>query len=132
MNTTISRETLFQKKKSPRKPSGLGYLPTVAYGQSKTAIILYYVQLSKLLANKGVTIVCVQPGGQSCFPFEHLHRANISTSTAIATDAPQICISKIARSNLFLSSRQMVIRERLWRLTENLVKQTFSLHSTTA
>lgn len=45
-------------------PWGLGYLPTVAYGQSKTAIMLYSVQLAKLLANKNVTTVNVHPGGK--------------------------------------------------------------------
>ncbi|PQE30870.1 short-chain dehydrogenase protein [Rutstroemia sp. NJR-2017a WRK4] len=69
-----------------KPPKALCYLPTIAYGQSKTAIILYSVQLSKLLANKGVTVVCVHPGCLCFFPFLHLPRANISTSTAIATD----------------------------------------------
>jgi NAD(P)-dependent dehydrogenase (short-subunit alcohol dehydrogenase family) len=173
-------------------PWGLGYLPTIAYGQSKTAIILYSVQLSKLLANKGVTIVCVHPGGLCCFLFKNLHRANTSTSTAIATDlwrhmpkesAEQIftmmpmktlsqgisttlvaaldpnlsgkvifhvkhlrlgiCMKSPTQyhapgsSNVYLEDCQIQPllefatnshhAEKLWRLTENLVKQTFSL-----
>jgi NAD(P)-dependent dehydrogenase (short-subunit alcohol dehydrogenase family) len=50
-------------------PWGLGYLPTVAYGQSKTAVMLYSVQLAKLLANKGITMVNVHPGGKSWISF---------------------------------------------------------------
>ncbi len=45
-------------------PWGLGYLPTIAYCQSKTAMMLYSVQLSKLLSAKGVTAVCTNPGGK--------------------------------------------------------------------
>ena len=51
---------------------GLGYLPAIAYGQSKTAMILYTVQLSKLLNSKGLSAVCVYPGGNYDAPADHL------------------------------------------------------------
>ena len=45
-------------------PWGRGYHPVAAYGQSKTAGILFAVQLNKLLADKGVKAVCLMPGGE--------------------------------------------------------------------
>lgn len=45
-------------------PWGLGYLPTIAYGQSKTAMLLYSAQLAKATNAKGITTVCVHPGGK--------------------------------------------------------------------
>ena len=44
-------------------PWGLDYLPPVAYGQSKSAIILYTLSLAKKLASKGVSAVSLNPGG---------------------------------------------------------------------
>lgn len=46
-------------------PWSLDYTPTTAYGQSKTAMMLFTVQLASLLKSKGVTAVCVHPGGES-------------------------------------------------------------------
>lgn len=46
-------------------PWGLGYLPAIAYGQSKTAMMLYTVQLCRLLNAKGVTAVTTHPGGKA-------------------------------------------------------------------
>ena len=45
-------------------PWGLGYLPAVAYGQSKTAGILYTVELATRLKDKGASVICVHPGGE--------------------------------------------------------------------
>ncbi|KAL8761729.1 MAG: hypothetical protein Q9184_002171 [Pyrenodesmia sp. 2 TL-2023] len=42
-------------------PWGLGYLPPVAYGQSKTAGILFTKELTKKLEGK-VTVTCLNPG----------------------------------------------------------------------
>ena len=45
-------------------PWSLGYTPTIAYGQSKTAMMLFSVQLAKLYSERGVTAICVHPGGR--------------------------------------------------------------------
>ena len=59
------------KEKPPKElceqygiPWSLGYTPTIAYGQSKTATMLFTVQLADLFADRGVTAVCVHPGGE--------------------------------------------------------------------
>ncbi|KAL8825155.1 MAG: hypothetical protein Q9191_004583 [Dirinaria sp. TL-2023a] len=44
-------------------PWTLEYTPTIAYGQSKTAIMLFTVQLAKLYNNNGITAICIHPGG---------------------------------------------------------------------
>jgi NAD(P)-dependent dehydrogenase (short-subunit alcohol dehydrogenase family) len=46
-------------------PWGLGYIPPIAYAQSKTAAILFTRELADRLAEKDVTVNCVQPGGMS-------------------------------------------------------------------
>ena len=45
-------------------PWSLGYTPTIAYGQSKTATMLFTVQLAKVFGCRGLTAVCVHPGGE--------------------------------------------------------------------
>ncbi len=46
-------------------PWSLEYTPTIAYGQSKTAMMLWTVYLAKHYASKGVSAICVHPGGES-------------------------------------------------------------------
>ena len=48
-------------------PWTLEYSPPTAYGQSKTAGILYTKQLSKLLGAKGVSATCLNPGREFSF-----------------------------------------------------------------
>ena len=45
-------------------PWELGYVPAIAYGQSKSAGILYTIEMAKRLKGKGVTSICVNPGGR--------------------------------------------------------------------
>jgi NAD(P)-dependent dehydrogenase (short-subunit alcohol dehydrogenase family) len=45
-------------------PWGLHYIPPVAYGQSKTAVILFTRELADRLADTDVTVLCVNPGGE--------------------------------------------------------------------
>lgn len=50
-------------------PWDLGYNPPVAYGQSKTAGIMFTRELADRLINTNATAICVQPGGE---PFSRL------------------------------------------------------------
>ena len=66
--------TLPDSEKPPKElceqyglPWSLHYTPTIAYGQSKTAIMLFTVQLARLYKDKGVTAICVHPGGRLLF-----------------------------------------------------------------
>jgi NAD(P)-dependent dehydrogenase (short-subunit alcohol dehydrogenase family) len=45
-------------------PFGLGYIPPVAYGQSKTATMLYTRELADKLKGIGATALSVMPGGE--------------------------------------------------------------------
>ena len=45
-------------------PWGVDYLPPVAYGQSKTAGILFTHELASRLRGQGITTVCLNPGGE--------------------------------------------------------------------
>jgi NAD(P)-dependent dehydrogenase (short-subunit alcohol dehydrogenase family) len=48
-------------------PWGLGYVPPIAYAQSKTAAMLFTRALADCLAKSNMTANCVQPGGTSQF-----------------------------------------------------------------
>lgn len=53
-------------------PFGLGYVPPIAYGQSKTAGILYTRELAERLKGSNATAISVMPGGKpqlSCISF---------------------------------------------------------------
>ncbi|KAK0624513.1 putative oxidoreductase [Lasiodiplodia hormozganensis] len=43
-------------------PYGLGYVPPVAYGASKTAVVLYTGELARRVKGRGVAVTCVNPG----------------------------------------------------------------------
>ena len=45
-------------------PWSMDYTPTVAYGQSRTALVLFTVQLNRLFNERGISAVCVHPGGE--------------------------------------------------------------------
>lgn len=45
-------------------PFGLGYIPPVAYGQSKTAVMLYTRELADRLEGTNATALSVMPGGK--------------------------------------------------------------------
>lgn len=60
-------------------PWGLNYIPPIAYGQSKTAMILYTRELAAKLKGKNVTPACCNPGGGL------LLRMRSSTNTTTAT-----------------------------------------------
>lgn len=44
-------------------PWSTGYTPTTAYGHSKTALLLFTVQLQRLYGDKDITALCLHPGG---------------------------------------------------------------------
>lgn len=48
-------------------PWGLGYIPAIAYGQSKTAMVLYTRELAVRLNGTSVTAACCNPGGGLLF-----------------------------------------------------------------
>ncbi|KAL9063651.1 MAG: hypothetical protein Q9161_009352 [Pseudevernia consocians] len=50
----------------------LGYTPTIAYGQSKTAMMLWTVQMAKQFANKGISVICVHPGAIATDLWRHM------------------------------------------------------------
>ena len=50
-------------------PTDTKYIPWVAYGQSKTASILFAVLLGELLKEKGVTVNTLHPGGRIFLAF---------------------------------------------------------------
>ncbi|KAI1077888.1 hypothetical protein F5B20DRAFT_549649, partial [Whalleya microplaca] len=126
-----------------------GYMPTIAYAQSKTANILFTLYLQEHLKNKGIISYAVHPGGVN----SHLGREHdeemedtiaktskywknpdegASTTLVAALDpALNVC------GGLYLADCQFFpcadfakdpsIAERLWSLSEELVGEKFTL-----
>ena len=63
-----------------------GYLPIVAYGQSKTANILFSLSLQQKLKSRGITSFGVHPGGEFSLP-------NLSPSTPSRRRRPRLANS---------------------------------------
>lgn len=49
-----------------------GYTPMSAYGQSKTAVMLWTVHLAKRFAHKGISAVCVTPPWTDTYIWRHI------------------------------------------------------------
>lgn len=126
-----------------------GYMPTIAYAQSKTANILFTLYLQEHLKNKGIMAYALHPGGVS----SHLGRDHDeemadaiartskfwkncdqgASTTLVAAVDPALNV----RSGLYLSDCQFfpcadfaedpVIAERLWHLSEDLIGEKFAL-----
>ncbi|KAI0173210.1 retinol dehydrogenase 13 [Hypoxylon sp. FL1284] len=126
-----------------------GYMPTVAYAQSKTANILFTLYLQEHLQNKGIMSYVLHPGGV----ISHLGRehdeemadaiAKTSTfwknsdqggsTTLVAALDPALD----TRSGLYLADCQFypcaefaqnsITAERLWGLSEELIGEKFVL-----
>ncbi|TVY73167.1 putative oxidoreductase [Lachnellula suecica] len=128
-------------------PWGLGYLPTIAYGQSKTALMLFSTQLAKSVGQKGITSVCVHPGAIATDLWRHTPRDNVEElfkvmpmkthSQGVSTILVGALDPKLAGSeSIYLEdcqlqevaefARDAAHAERLWELSEELVGEFFS------
>ncbi|KAI1370123.1 retinol dehydrogenase 13 [Hypoxylon crocopeplum] len=126
-----------------------GYMPTVAYAQSKTANILFTLYLQEHLQKKGIMSYAVHPGGVS----SHLGREHDeemadaiartskywkncdegASTTLVAALDPSLNV----RGGLYLADCQFFpaadyaqdpdIAKHLWRLSEDLIGETFNL-----
>lgn len=63
----VPPEEKYRDKLPPEflKPGPDGYLPVIAYGQSKTANILHALSLQKYLEHQGISSYALHPGGKS-------------------------------------------------------------------
>ncbi|KAI2633595.1 retinol dehydrogenase 13 [Hypomontagnella submonticulosa] len=126
-----------------------GYMPTIAYAQSKTANILFTLYLQEHLQKKGIMSYAVHPGGVS----SHLGRdhdeemadAIAKTSTYWKTPDEGASTTMVAaldpalndRAGLYMSDCQFFpcadyakdpeIAARLWKLSEELIGEKFDL-----
>ncbi|KAI1452481.1 retinol dehydrogenase 13 [Annulohypoxylon moriforme] len=127
-----------------------GYMPTVAYAQSKTANILFTLYLQNHLQKKGITSYAVHPGGVSSnLGREHdeeMADAIAKTSnfwknvdqgastTLVAALDPAL---DVPTTDIYLADCQFcpsadystdpTLAERLWRLSEDLIGEKFGL-----
>ncbi|KAF4630850.1 hypothetical protein G7Y89_g7286 [Cudoniella acicularis] len=128
-------------------PWGPQYVPTAAYGQSKTALMLYSLHLSKLLAAKGVTTISLHPGAIATDLWRHIPKENteqffkilpmktpsqgISTTLVAALDpklagSSGVYLEDCQRKEVTESGINASNAEKLWTLSEGLVKENFS------
>ncbi|KAI1413883.1 retinol dehydrogenase 13 [Hypoxylon sp. FL1857] len=126
-----------------------GYMPTIAYAQSKTANILFTLYLQEHLQEKGITSYAVHPGGVSSNlgrdHDEEMADAIAKTSKfwknvdqgASTTLVAALDPALNAPGGLYLADCQFFpsadhakdrsIAERLWRLSEDLIGEKFTL-----
>ncbi|CAI4216165.1 unnamed protein product [Parascedosporium putredinis] len=126
-----------------------GYLGIVAYGQSKTANILFTVSLQKELPKKGISAYCLHPGGvrtQLGRQQDDDMNAAIEKTASYWKDIDQGCSTTMVaaldpgldeQSGLYLDNCQFTTpiphatnpasADRLWSLSEELVGEKFSL-----
>ncbi|XDG09826.1 hypothetical protein ABKA04_009441 [Annulohypoxylon sp. FPYF3050] len=126
-----------------------GYMPTIAYAQSKTANILFSLYLQDHLRRKGITSYAVHPGGVSSnLGREHdeeMADAIAKTSkfwknvdqgastTLVAALDPALDVPTdiyLADCHFFPSAdhaRDPALAERLWHLSEDLIGEKFDL-----
>ncbi|KAF2677440.1 NAD(P)-binding protein [Lentithecium fluviatile CBS 122367] len=128
-------------------PWGLGYIPPVAYGQSKTAGILFTRELADRLKETNATAVCVQPGviatdlWREMAPEAVEAIMNALPSKTATQGASTLLVAaldpKLKESpGAYLDDCQVVDvqpfakdkakAERLWQLTEKLTGKTFA------
>jgi len=128
-------------------PWGLNYIPPIAYGQSKTAMILYTRELSAKLKDKNAVVTCCNPGAVktdlwrqmpqevreqvfSMFPMK-------SMSQGVATPLVAALDPKLGTSNgAYIDDCQVKDVEpwasdagkaqELWTLSEKLTGETFA------
>lgn len=142
-------DTLAEWPPEVQKPNG-GYLGFLAYGQSKTANILFSVELNKRLAQRGIASYSVHPGNiitelgrdmqeDLAKKVPDIMRAKYlkpsieegaSTTMVAALDPALTCAKGVFLEDCQLSFARPyavdpVNAERLWVLSEKLVGQKF-------
>ncbi|KIN00647.1 hypothetical protein OIDMADRAFT_29732 [Oidiodendron maius Zn] len=115
----------------PNFKEGKTYNPWHAYGQSKTANILFTYGLAKRLEGKGLAVFALQPGGKPLPPQETVTLQQGAGRILV----PALDQSLQGTSPCFLDENRVVgVRgyatdtenvEKLWSLSEKLVRQTF-------
>ncbi|KAI9876064.1 MAG: hypothetical protein M1830_007425 [Pleopsidium flavum] len=128
-------------------PWGLDYIPPIAYGQSKTAAMLYTIELATRLKDKGVSTVCLNPGAIATDLWRQMPQEFIDKifqmmpmkSKAQGASTPLVAAldPKLAGSSgVYLDDCQIADvapwakdadkAQKLWTLTEELTGKPFS------
>ncbi|TGO39824.1 hypothetical protein BHYA_0047g00280 [Botrytis hyacinthi] len=112
---------------------GETYNPWVAYGQAKTAIILFNIALDKRSKQKGVTALICHPG----VTLESNLLVNSSVDNESFADAYVLAIKRndeaapafIVENAIYTETKEYALNketaEDLWKLSEKLVGETF-------
>ncbi|ORY70517.1 uncharacterized protein BCR38DRAFT_362395 [Pseudomassariella vexata] len=126
-----------------------GYMPTVAYAQSKTANVLFSVYLQKYLQGRGIEAFAVHPGGvttnlgreqQDEYNQEILKTSNYwknidegASATLVAAldpalnDADGVYLLDCQFAEAAPWATDPVAAEKLWRLSEDLIGDDFEI-----
>lgn len=126
-------------------PYDLGYVPPLAYGQSKTAGILYTKELAKRLKAKGITATCVNPGPVETDLWRQMPKETVQQMFAmlpmrskeqgaadflVAALHPNLSdgayVENCQDTDVMQFAKDEKLSHRLWELSEELVKEKFS------
>ncbi|KAB8304518.1 hypothetical protein EYC80_003905 [Monilinia laxa] len=113
---------------------GRKYNAWKAFGQSKTAILLWGIALAKRLDNKGVVTLVVHPGSKSLPPENMVGRQEAAGAVILTALDPAFRASSsafIVGENVYTETKGYATSEqnaeKLWQLSEELVGETFQL-----
>ncbi|KAF7884648.1 uncharacterized protein EAF02_004984 [Botrytis sinoallii] len=111
---------------------GETYNPWVAYGQAKTAMVLFNLALDKRLKQKGVTALICHPGGNPLPPQNMVtlkQAAGVVLFTALNPSLPEAAPAFIVENEIYTETKDYALNketaEGLWKLSEKLVGETF-------
>ncbi|KAB2571002.1 putative oxidoreductase [Lasiodiplodia theobromae] len=126
-------------------PYGLGYVPPVAYGASKTAVVLYTGELARRLKGRGVSVTCVNPGPIATELWREMPedvRQQVFANLPMRSKEQGVADYLVAALHLGLSDGAYVENceetdvapfakdgkqaQRLWELSEELVREKFA------
>ncbi|EMR86468.1 putative short-chain dehydrogenase protein [Botrytis cinerea BcDW1] len=111
---------------------GETYNPWIAYGQAKTAMLLFNLALDKRLKQKGITALICHPGGNPLPPQVMVtlkQAAGVVLFTALNPSLTEAAPAFIVENEIYTETKEYALNEEtaegLWKLSEKLVGETF-------
>ncbi|TEY59376.1 hypothetical protein BOTCAL_0194g00140 [Botryotinia calthae] len=119
---------------------GETYNPWIAYGQAKTAMLLFNLALDKRLKQKGITALICHPGDSTAnrisgnpLPPQVMvtlkQAAGVVLFTALNPSLTEAAPAFIVENKIYTDTKEYALNEEtaegLWKLSEKLVRETF-------
>ncbi|KAL2014225.1 hypothetical protein VTN00DRAFT_1750 [Thermoascus crustaceus] len=100
-------------------PWGVGYLPPIAYGQSKTANILHAIELSKRFKSEGIAAFSVNPGDS----YQAVATILVAALDPKLKESPGAYLDNCQITEAAPFAMNEIAAQRLWDLSERLTAE---------